>query len=236
MSRLAIVLATSMLWLTVSTVSTATHVPDYSRTWTAQESLDAGARGSILSMDITNMGTDPYSNTIWYVAMTLDTTNYVGYLEDPLRVGFNAAGFGAIQHWDPSGVIPFNPTLISVTGHSDNLTDEWGDAEVGVINSGVDGPCASILTSLTSFKICTEGYSDINAQRGEYVWLFQVLGGTVQDVDDWHWSGQYSNLGKEDGRVEGWIISTDDTIIPEPSAALVFAIGFGVISAAQRKR
>lgn len=229
MARLSIALVTSMLLLSASTASAV------SKTWTAQESLDAGAMGSILSMEINDISSDLNDgNAIWEVAMTLNTFDYFGNTENQPRVALGQIGFGAIQHWAASSS---NPSLISVTSPSfltPDISSDWGPAAIaGNVSSAIDGPC--VPSQQNAFKVCSEGYSNINADRGLYVWVFQVIGGDLQDKDEWHWGGQYTDLNAA-GQTSGWIISTDDFIIPEPSAALVFAIGFGVISAAQRKR
>ena len=226
MTRLSIALVTAMLLLSASTASATTHV----REWTGTEALDAGAHGSSLKMEITNSNMDPMTDPIWLVVMTLDTNGFDGG-----RDGFNQIGFGAIKDWDLTTLM-----LLSVTGPGDvDLSGGWGGPIAGNITSGLGSPCTD-MSNL--FKVCVDGYSDIYSDSdingdlvGEYVWTFQLTGGYVQGTEDWHWGGQYSDLG-EAGAVDGWIISTDDFIIPEPSAALVFAMGFGVISAAQRKQ
>ena len=211
MTRLSVALVTAMLLLSASTASALTL------NFTAAESEAAGARGSLLSLEVNQTG-GTVIDPIWTVLMTLDTTSYYG-----TRAGFNQIGFGAIKDWD-------SVLLISVTDpFSNDIASDWTTAQAGNITSGFGSPCTD---HPDLFKICVDGYSDVKTLMGAYVWEFEIVGGDVQDIDEWHWGGQYSDLGMP-GPTEGWIISA---VIPEPSAALVFAIGFGVISAAQRKQ
>ena len=74
---------------------------------------------------------------------------------------------------------------------------------------------------------------DVVTPLGDYTWDFLVMGGTMMDTDSWHIGAQYQNA---EGTSNGHIISTMTNPIPEPSAALVFVVGFGVISTAVRRR
>ncbi|MCH7869308.1 MAG: hypothetical protein IH881_16565, partial [Myxococcales bacterium] len=69
MTRLSVALVTAMLLLSASTASALTL------NFTAAESEAAGARGSLLSLEVNQTG-GTVIDPIWTVLMTLDTTSY----------------------------------------------------------------------------------------------------------------------------------------------------------------
>jgi hypothetical protein len=171
-------------------------------------------------MEINDIGTvaDP---VFWSVSMTLDTRDYTGS-----RDGLNQIGFGAIQGWSSAELVGVTDPL------GNDLLGDWGIAVSDSVNAGAGGPCD---TDTGHFKICVSGYSDVSTDLGKYkyTWNFEVKGGDVMGTGDWHWGGQYAD---GPGLTRGQLISTVSTPIPEPRAALVFAIGFGVIALGKSKR
>jgi hypothetical protein len=76
--------------------------------------------------------------------------------------------------------------------------------------------------------VCVTLDSDVDATMGgEFSARFSVTGDL--NLSEWSYRGKF---GPEDG----WVISESAAPIPEPSAALVFAAGIGVISARMRSR
>jgi hypothetical protein len=146
----------------------------------------------------------------WDVSLTIDTTNYTGSLP-----GISQVGFGAIEGW----------SSVSFVADPGGL---WGTPVASSLNNV---PCASSQNN--QHKVCVAGYVDVVTTPGDYTWDFLVTGGTMMDTDSWHIGAQYQNA---EGTSNGHIISTMTNPIPEPSAALVFAVGFGVISTAVRRR
>jgi len=81
--------------------------------------------------------------------------------------------------------------------------------------------------------VCTSGFADIQTDK-EYTWTFLATGGTV--LDEWTIKFQYGDPGVIN---RGNLISAPGTPgpgtpVPEPSAALMFAVG--ILAASRRLR
>ncbi|MBW1686863.1 MAG: PEP-CTERM sorting domain-containing protein, partial [Deltaproteobacteria bacterium] len=101
----------------------------------------------------------------------------------------------------------------------------WADPMLGNIsNAGcTDGSNAGL--------ICTNGLlaiPDEDAALQVFSWDFDVSGALLK-TDEWSIRGAF-------GRANGWVISESGTPIPEPTSALLFAVGFGVAGGAVRRR
>jgi hypothetical protein len=176
-------------------------------TWnSAFATATANSQGSALSLSV-NPGV---AAGTWAVRLGIDSTNYFGSLP-----GLNQVGFGAIKNW--TGV-----TLDSFTAGS------WGTPVGAVVNN------SACTVGENHFKICVNGFTDVKAAAGLYEWNFTVTGGQVMVAEDWHLGGQYNS--DQAGSVNGNIISTGAAPVPEPSAALVYALGLGAVSLGLRNR
>ncbi len=121
-------------------------------------------------------------------------------------------GFLAIHDW----------TSVSLVS---SPTAGWLDPTAAVIASN------SLCThGGASDKICTSGFVDIITSGGDYVWQFNVTGGTILPEIDWHIGAQFADAA---GSANGQLISA---AIPEPGAAVVFAIGALLIGFARGRR
>lgn len=162
----------------------------------------SGCQGSSVSLEVNQTSPGVYS-----VKLTLDSTGF-----DESRDGVNQAGFKAIQDFS-------DVSLVSAPSAG------WSDPISAPINSNGDVCAAS---PSPSDQICTAGFVDIIAD-GPYTWEFEVLGGTLLPTSDWHIGFQYANAP---GPARGKIVSAQGVPavpVPEPSAALAFAVGLGVV-------
>jgi hypothetical protein len=146
------------------------------------------------------------SSAAYNVTLTINADSYTG-----TRLGLNQVGFKAISNWT-SATLDSSPT------------GAWA-APVEAVNSS-NNLC---LQGTSTDKVCTHGFVDITG-GGDFTWAFTVVGGTLLDPLDWHIGGQFAN---GPGIAQGELISA---AIPEPTAALVFALGFGIVIAAVRRR
>ncbi len=142
------------------------------------------------------------------VSLTIDTTGYTG-----TRSGLNQVGFKAVQGW--SGA-----TLDSAPSAG------WADPVEAVTSS--NNLCEN---GTSSDKVCTYGFVDVTG-GGAFTWEFTLTGGSLLPVSDWHIGGQYADAA---GPARGQIISASAAAVPEPSAALAFALGGLVVAAALRR-
>ena len=194
-------------FLTLTALLLAGSASALTLTWdSAFATATANSQGSALSLSV---NTGAVAGT-WAVTLGIDTTNYFGSLP-----GVNQVGFGAIKNW--TGV-----TLDSVTAGS------WGTPVGAVVNN------SACTLGEDHFKICVNGFADVKAAPGLYEWNFTVVGGDVMLPEDWHIGGQY-NVDQA-GSVNGNIISTGASPVPEPGAALVYALGLGGMSLGLRSR
>jgi hypothetical protein len=150
----------------------------------------------------------------WFVTYTINTDGYTGD-----RNGFNQIGFKAIQGWTTGTV------LSSPVG---SLTN-W--------NPLYDDPIASNSLCDTSAgdtdKVCIHGFVDITT-GGNYTWTFRIDDGTLIS-SDWHLGAQYANGPY---RARGKIISAEGStsVVPEPTAAVLFGLGAIVVARSARRR
>jgi hypothetical protein len=150
------------------------------------------------------------------VTYTINSDNYTNGDE---LMGFNQIGWKAIKDWtlgDPGTTVLSSPT---------DPLDTW--------NPIFDDPIASGSLCDTSAgdtdKVCITGYVDITG-GGDYTWVFRIEDGTLMDTSEWHLGAQFANSRL---RHKGHIISAE---VPEPSAALLFALGAIVVTRAARRR
>jgi hypothetical protein len=140
----------------------------------------------------------------WLVTYTIDTTAY-----DDSFVGLNQLGFKTIQGYSTA-------ELISAS----NDVANWSDAVEAPVNSngGLCSPAGN------TSKVCIAAENQLLDLRvnGVYEWKFEVVGGKMLDTSQWHFGGQLAN---QVGPAKGHIISQGAPPIPEPSAALLFAVG-----------
>ncbi len=106
---------------------------------------------------------------------------------------------------------------------------------MGPVNS--DGsPCTSNGGSNTD-KICIYAKSNLLSAKSGRVYKFEFLvtGGSVLSEDEWHFGGQWGNTSP----AKGQIISGSNggtPAVPEPSAALLFAVGAVTVGRSLRRR
>ncbi len=165
----------------------------------------ASCQGSTVSLSV-----DPAGGGNWDVTLTLDTTNYDGSPDGVVQAGFKAI----------SGITNSD---ISLTASPDA---SWSDPKLAGISA--NGLCTG--AGEADF-VCTAGYTDVTANPAIYTWGFTVEGGAL--LTEWSIKFQYCDSGDESCR--GNIISEPGILVPEPSAALVFAVGL-LIAASHRRR
>lgn len=191
--------------------------------WTLDDCDAFGCKGSTLELDVQQIGSTDHYN----VTLTIDTTNYFGD-----KAGFNQVGFLAIRNWDS----------VMLTSNPDGTLADFSDPVSAPTNS--NSLCDN-TKSTNKKKVCSSGFAETTG--GEQTWSFEVWGGTLMDVQDWHIGAQYADPGLVASissgtgetiavRSQGDIISTGENAVPEPTAALVFAMGFGIVGSAVRRR
>jgi hypothetical protein len=167
-----------------------------------------GCEGSDVFLNVESAGGGNYN-----ITLSLDSTGYYGNND-----GVVQAGFKAIQ----------GASSVSLVSFSDG---SWSTAKFAGINS--NGLCSG--GSEPGF-VCTSGYANIETNK-TYTWTFFVEGGTQLDVDSWAIKFQYCDSSDEVCR--GHLLSAHSTggaPVPEPSAALVFAVGLLAASSKLRRR
>jgi hypothetical protein len=170
-----------------------------------------GCDGSTLFASVEDQG------GFWEVTYTINTDGY-----DDSRVGFNQIGVKVIKDWDTA-------TLFSAP----NGVGNWSSVFEAPINA--NSQCGN--TNGNSDKLCIFAKNAIHDVRGggDHTWVFHVVGGTV--AEEWHLGAQYASAV---GPARGKIISDEgvptDSVIPEPSAALLFGVGAVLVSRTVRSR
>lgn len=152
------------------------------------------------------------------VTLTLNTDSYTG-----TRTGFNQVGFGAIKNWT------------SVTLVSDPTSSSTPWASPVEANTSSNALCTN---GTSSDKVCTHGFVDVQG-GGNYVWKFQVIGGTLKTGpdDSWHIGAQFADrAGTARGKIISEAGSATSPPVPEPSAALIFSACVILISRNTRRR
>jgi hypothetical protein len=146
----------------------------------------------------------------WIVTYTINTDNYTGDL-----AGFNQIGFKVIQDWT-SGTVTAQP-LTSM--------DDWNP----VFESPIDSASLCDLNPGNTSKVCVTDFVNITG-GGDYTWVFELEGGTLMDVGEWHLGAQYAG---GPWRSAGHIISAQ---VPEPTAAMLFGLGAILVTRRVRRR
>ncbi|HXK24908.1 MAG TPA: hypothetical protein VMS55_19725 [Myxococcota bacterium] len=85
-------------------------------------------------------------------------------------------------------------------------------------------------------KVCSAGKTSFlnMSGGGNFVWKFEVVGGTELATSDWHFSGQWTNrLGADQGQIIS-VGAGGSTPVPEPTAALLFGVGTLVVGGSLR--
>jgi hypothetical protein len=186
-------------------------------------SLDncASCEGSDVSLDITTSD----GGATYDVILTLDTTNYTGPSDSIVQAGFKAF----------DGISADDVLLVSVTSGT------WSDPVLSGIGSS--GFCDG---SGDAGFVCTTGESNIVSDPGEYVFTFKVDGTNATLLSEWSIKFQYCDSADYDGGTgdcNGHVISEPGVPgkdpgapVPEPSAALVFAVGLLVARTKLRRQ
>jgi hypothetical protein len=162
-----------------------------------------GCKGSDLTLAVTDNGDGTFK-----VDYTFDTTGY-----NDQFIGLSQIGFKTITGWTDAD-------LISAPGGVGN----WSDVFEAPVNSN-GSPCS--VGGDSTDKICIFAENSIADVRpnGTYTWSFKITGGTILPTSDWHFGGQWCNTTTD---CRGQIISIGEsstTPVPEPTAALLFAVG-----------
>ena len=116
-----------------------------------------------------------------------------------------------------------------------NGTGNWTDPIEAIVKA--NALCEP--SNGNSSKICSAAQSNflnMTTPKGEYAFEFLVIGGSLMSTSEWHFSGQWANsLGAQSGQ----IISTgagSPPAVPEPTAALLFAVGAVTVRQSIRRR
>jgi hypothetical protein len=202
-------LLTMFLLLTGSTSAQATTF-----------SLDdcASCAGSDVSLAITTSD----GGATYDVVLTLDSTDYTGSQDSIVQAGFKA--FDGLTADD---ILAFS--------FSDGT---WSDPELAGISA--DGFCSG---GGDPGFVCSTGEANIVNDPGVYTFTYKIDGSNVTLLSNWSIKFQYCDSADYDGGsgdCNGHIISEDGSAggppVPEPSAALVFAVGLLVARRKLRAR
>jgi len=167
--------------------------------------------GATVSLDVVATGAGEFD-----VTYTIDFTGFDRVEAAATNHTYlTSIGFKAFE----KGLTAADVLLMSAPNSS------WADPILGNIsNAGcVDGTSAEL--------VCTNGLlaiPDEDAAPQVFSWDFEVSGALLK-TDEWSIRGAF-------GRANGWVISESGTPIPEPTSALLFAVGFGVAGGAVRRR
>jgi hypothetical protein len=166
-----------------------------------------GCAGSTVGLTVVDGGAGT-----WDVTLTLDSTGYFGAEDGVVQAGFKAI----------SGA-----SAVTLDSYSDGT---WSTAKFAGISS--NSLCAG--PGEPDFG-CTSGYANIETDK-VYTWNFTVTGGTLLDTSDWAIKFQYCD--QSETSCKGHILSAHEpgNPVPEPSAALVFAVGLLVARPLLRHR
>jgi hypothetical protein len=186
--------------------------------------VSVGARDAA-ALTLTDLGT----------VYALEVSNIVGNSAD---VTFSADTSGFVQN--PSKPVDFIQAVnwsLPVTILTAQLTGAPGDEalwETAFSNLNNGGCGAADKTQ----KICSEDAPTLTeaALGGTLVWEYEITFDGVLDPNDLtgsHIGAKYNNAA---GRVNGIITSVEAPAVPEPRAALAFAMGLAVVAGALRRR
>lgn len=161
-----------------------------------------GCRGADLTLSVDAQDDGSYLVTYTINTDALNTAN-------DKFTGLTQLGFLAIKDWK---------TVELLT--APNGIENWSAAVEAVVNSN-GSLCAP---GDTTDKVCIYAQNEFldMSGGGNYTWTFKLTGSTVLSTSEWHFSGQWSN---DVGLANGNIISAGAAAVPEPSAALLFAVG-----------
>ena len=176
------------------------------------DDCDGNCNGADLTLEVEQQGSN------WLVTYTIDTTDLD--TDGGNRTGLSQIGFLVIKNWS-------DVQLQSAPNGLGNWTDP--------IHSVIHANELCEPTMGNSSKVCSaaeNSFLDMTAPRGKYEFEFLVIGGTLLETEEWHFSGQWAN---QVGPGPGDVIS-DGAPIPEPSAALLFAIGAVTVGRTVRRR
>lgn len=172
-----------------------------------------GCKGSDLTLAVTDNGDGTFK-----VDYTFDTTGY-----NDQFIGLSQIGFKTITGWTDA-------ELDSAPGGVGN----WSDVFEAPVASG-GSPCS--VGGDSTDKICIFAENSIADVRpnGQYTWSFTITGGTLLPTSEWHFGGQWCDTTTD---CNGRIISLpkSSTPVPEPSAALLFAVGAVTVRQSIRRR
>jgi hypothetical protein len=166
---------------------------------------------------------------------TLEVSNVVGNSAD---VTFSADTSGFVQ--DPSKPVGFIQAInwsLPVTILTADLTGAPGDEalwDTGFSNLS-NGGCGN---DDKTQKICSEDAPTVTeaALGGTLVWEYEITFDGVLDPNDLSGSHVGAKYNNADGRVNGILTSLEAPAVPEPRAALAFAMGLAVVGTALRRR
>jgi hypothetical protein len=173
-----------------------------------------GCKGAELTLDVTDNLNGTYT-----VLYTIDTTDYNGPKNYLIQVGFKVIK-------DVT-----NQELVAVSHGS---TTDWSKALLAPVNS--DGtPCTTKNGDGTDM-VCTYAVSNLLSAKSDQVYTFQFLvtGGSILHESQWHFGGQWGNTSPDKGMIISG--SNGSAPIPEPSAALLFAVGAVTVGRSLRRR
>jgi hypothetical protein len=168
-----------------------------------------GCNGADLTLAVEQQGTD------WKVTYTFDTTGY-----DDVKSSLVQVGFKVVQGWSTAELLS-----------APNGVGNWSDVMEAPVNSN-GSPCGS--GGNATDKVCIFAKNNLLnvTTNGNYVFEFKLTGGSLMPTSDWHFGGQWG-----DSLISrGSIISVDAAAVPEPSAALLFAIGAVTVGRSLRRR
>jgi hypothetical protein len=176
--------------------------------YTLDDCDDQGCDGASLKLTIEDVGNDMF---IAEYSIITDGTQ--------TRLGMNQIGFLGIKDYDTAELIG-----------APNGLDAWGDVIEGPI--AANSTCSK--TNDNTSKLCVTGFVDMS-DPDEYTWTFKINGGEILGEEDIHFSGQWANSA---GRTPGMVLSANlpGAAVPEPSSALVFAIGTLLVTSRLKRR
>jgi hypothetical protein len=177
-----------------------------------------GCRGADLKLEVEQQGSN------FLVTYTIDTTTLDTGGQNQF-IGMNQIGFLAIKDWT-------DVQLLSAP----NGTGNWTDPIEAVIHS--NSLCE--LSNGDPDKVCSSAqnsFLNMTNPKGEYEFEFLVIGGTLLPTSEWHFSGQWcDHLGECNGAILSVGGTPSPPAVPEPSAALLFAVGAVTVGRSLRRR
>jgi hypothetical protein len=167
-----------------------------------------GCDGASLKITIDDVGNDMF--LVEYTVITDGTQE---------RDGLSQIGFLAIKDWDDAELL-----------EAPNGLSEWSDPVSAPVNA--NSSCSNVSKKHNK-KLCIYGYVD--TEKGEYTWKFKFTGGYIVAEEDIHFGGEWAD---GPGPTQGKIISANlpGAAVPEPSAALVFALGTLIVGSRLKRR